>query len=127
MDSSFFTWSEGDSVAVTMSEQATVTAQVSFADQPESCSLYVTPHLQAQNLAVRALVQMAPWLLLTLLVFSLLCAFGYSRYITRPIVRLSGIAGRMVQLARCFSRITFTRYSPNPLPPVLRLREPSAR
>lgn len=27
----------------------------------------------------------------------------------------------MVQLARCFSRITFTRYSPNPLPPVLRL------
>ena len=98
MDSSFFTWSEGDSVAVTMSEQATVTAQVSFADQPESCSLYVTPHLQAQNLAVRALVQMAPWLLLTLLVFSLLCAFGYSRYITRPIVRLSGIAGRMAQL-----------------------------
>ena len=98
MDSSFFTWSEGDSVAVTMSEQATVTAQVSFAGQPESCSLYVTPHLQAQNLAVRALVQMAPWLLLTLLVFSLLCAFGYSRYITRPIVRLSGIAGRMAQL-----------------------------
>ena len=98
MDSSFFTWSEGDSVAVTMSEQATVTAQVSFADQPESCSLYVTPHLQAQNLAVRALVQMAPWLLLTLLVFSLLCAFGYSRYITRPIVRLSGIAGRMAQM-----------------------------
>ena len=95
MDSSFFTWSEGDSVAVTMSEQATVTAQVSFAGQPESCSLYVTPHLQAQNLA---LVQMAPWLLLTLLVFSLLCAFGYSRYITRPIVRLSGIAGRMAQL-----------------------------
>ena len=29
-------------MAVTMSEQATVTAQVSFADQPESCSLYVT-------------------------------------------------------------------------------------
>ena len=41
---------------------------------------------------------MAPWLLLTLLVFSLLCAFGYSRYITRPIVRLSGIAARMAQL-----------------------------
>lgn len=91
-------WPSGDSVAVTMSEQATVTAQVSFAGQQESCLLYVTPRLQAQNLAVRALVQMAPWLLLTLLVFSLLCAFAYSRYVTRPIVRLSGIAGRMAQL-----------------------------
>src|SRR5699024_4842455 len=30
--------------------------------------------------------------------FSLLCAFGYSRYITRPIVRLNGIAGRMAEL-----------------------------
>ena len=41
---------------------------------------------------------MAPWLLLVLLVFSLLCAFGYSRYITRPIVRLSGIAQKMAGL-----------------------------
>ena len=91
-------WPSGDAVAVTTSEQATVTAEVLFAGQQQSCSLYVTPRLQAQNLAVQALVQMAPWLLLTLLVFSLLCAFGYSRYITRPIVRLSGIAGRMAQL-----------------------------
>lgn len=91
-------WPSGDAVAVTTSEQATVTAEVLFAGQQQSCSLYVTPRLQAQNLAVQALVQMAPWLLLTLLVFSLLCAFGYSRYVTRPIVRLSGIAGRMAQL-----------------------------
>ena len=35
-----------------------------------------------------------PGWLLALLAFSLLCAFGYSRYITRPIVRLSGIAGQ---------------------------------
>ena len=41
----------------------------------ESYTLYVTPRLEAENLAVRALVQMAPWLLLALLVFSLLCAF----------------------------------------------------
>lgn len=41
---------------------------------------------------------MAPWLALALLAFSLLCAFGYSRYITRPIVRLNGIAGRMAEL-----------------------------
>ena len=98
MDSSFFTWSEGDSVAVTMSEQATITAEVRFAGQEDSYTLYVTPRMEAENLAVRALAQMAPWILLVLLVFSLLCALVYSRYITRPIVRLSGIAGKMAQL-----------------------------
>ena len=48
--------------------------------------------------AVEALGRVAPWLALALLAFSLLCAFGYSRYITRPIVRLNGIAGRMAEL-----------------------------
>ena len=87
-----------DTVAVTMSEQATVTAKVQFAGQEGPCTLYVTPRMEAENLAVRALVQMAPWLLLALLVFSLMCALVYSRYITRPIVRLSGIAGRLARL-----------------------------
>ena len=89
---------EGDTVAITTSEQATITAEVTFAGQSESYTLYVTPRIEAENLAVRALVQMAPWLLLVLLVFSLLCAFIYSRYITRPIVRMSGIAGKMAEL-----------------------------
>lgn len=82
----------GDMVSVTMSEQDTIVTEVRFSDGEDPYSLYVTPRMEAENLAVRALVQMAPWLLLVLLVFSLLCAFGYSRYITRPIVRLSGIA-----------------------------------
>ena len=87
-----------DTVAVTMSEQATITAEVRLAGQEDSYTLYVTPRMEAENLAVRALAQMAPWILLVLLVFSLLCALVYSRYITRPIVRLSGIAGKMAQL-----------------------------
>ena len=89
---------EGDAVAVTLSEQATITAEVTFAGRNESYTLYVTPRVEAENLAVRVLVQIAPWLLLVLLVFSLLGAFFYSRYITRPIVRMSGIAGRMAEL-----------------------------
>lgn len=89
---------EGDTVAVTMSEQATITAEVVFAGQSESYTLYVTPRIEVENLAVRALIQIAPWLLVVLLVFSLLCAFIYSRYITRPIVRMSGIAGKMAEL-----------------------------
>ena len=59
-----------------MSEQATITAEVAFAGQSESYTLYVTPRIKAENLAVRALVQMAPWLLLVLLAFSLLGAFS---------------------------------------------------
>lgn len=89
---------EGGAVAVTLSEQATITAEVTFAGRSESYTLYVTPRVEGENLAVRVLVQIAPWLLLVLLVFSLLGAFFYSRYITRPIVRMSGIAGRMAEL-----------------------------
>ena len=88
----------GETMTITASDGATIAAEVTFAGQSESYTLYVTPKVQAENLAVRALLQMAPWLLLVLLVFSLLCAFFYSRYITRPIVRMSGIAGKMAEL-----------------------------
>ncbi len=85
-------------VTVTMSEESTMVTDVWFPGSDDPYALYVTPPVKAENLAVRALVQMAPWLLLVLLVFSLLCSLVYSRYITRPIVRLSGIAGRMAEL-----------------------------
>lgn len=85
-------------IAVTTAEQATLTAEVVFSDQARSYTLYVTPRLEAENVAVRALIQMAPWVLLTLLLFSLLGAFVYSRYITRPIVQMSDIAGKMADM-----------------------------
>lgn len=87
-----------NSVTVTMLDQATITTEVRFADQSDSYTLYVTPRLEMENLAVQALIQMAPWLLLTLLIFSLLCALVYSKYITRPIVQLNRIAGKMADL-----------------------------
>lgn len=85
-------------IAVTTAEQATLTAEVFFSDQARSYTLYVTPRLEAENVAVRALIQMVPWVLLTLLLFSLLGAFVYSRYITRPIVQMSDIAGKMADM-----------------------------
>ena len=102
-DTAAVAWGTGtaeakDMVSVTMSEQDAMLVDVRFADQQELYSLCVTPRIEAENVAVRALIQMAPWLLLTLLAFSLLCALVYSRYITRPIVRLSGIAGKMAEL-----------------------------
>lgn len=89
---------DSEAVAFMTFAQDALFAQVQFADRDEPYSLYVTPHVQAENLAVRALGKMAPWLLLLLLLFSLLCALVYSRCITRPILRLSGIAGRMADL-----------------------------
>ena len=88
----------GDAVSVTMSEQATITRYLRVSGQTGTYTLYVTPRMQAENLAVQALIQMAPWLLLVLAAFSLLCALAYSRYITRPIVRISGIAEKMAEL-----------------------------
>ena len=87
-----------DATTITMSEQATITAEVTFTGQSENYILYVAPRIETENLAVRALFEMAPWLLLVLLAFSLLCAFLYSRYITRPILRMSSIAGKMAEL-----------------------------
>lgn len=88
----------GNSASLASSRQDTIFTEVSFADRPELYGLYVTPRAVEENLAVRALIRMAPWLLLALLAFSLLCAFVYSRYITRPIVRLSGIAKQIARL-----------------------------
>ena len=88
----------GETMTITASDGAAIAAEVVFAGRSGSYTLYVTPRIRAENLAVRALAQMAPWLLLALLAFSLLCAFFYSRYVTRPIVRMSGIAGKMAKL-----------------------------
>lgn len=103
-ETSSITWSTGSlkdndaAVTVTMSGQDTIAATVKFASEDDEYFLYVTPRIQAENLAVQALTEMAPLLFLVLLIFSVLCAFIYSLYITRPIVRLSDIAEKMAEL-----------------------------
>lgn len=71
---------------------------LSFPDREGQYSLHVSARTQAANQAVEALAKVAPWLLAVMVLFSALCAFFYSRYITRPIVRLSGIAQKMADL-----------------------------
>ena len=88
----------GGSVSITSLQQASIFADVTFANREETYGLYVSPYAREENLAVQALISMAPWLLLALLIFSLLCAFVYSRYITRPILRLNRIAAGFAQL-----------------------------
>ena len=83
-------------VSVTTADVAT--AAVRFADGDDVYTLYVTPNLRAENIAVRALAKMAPWILLALLGFSLVCALVFARLVARPIVRLSAIAEKMAGL-----------------------------
>ena len=85
-------------VNVAMSQRTTISTDVQFADRDETCTLSVIPRMQAQNLAVQAMIRMAPWLFFVLLLLSLLCALIYSRSITRLILRLSAIAEKMAGL-----------------------------
>lgn len=84
--------------AVATLPQYAVLSEVTPSDSSTSYTLCVMPRVQKENLAVRALIQMAPWLFLALLLFSFLCAFVCSRYVARPIVRISRIAGRLAEL-----------------------------
>ena len=83
---------------VTTTMAGALAADVTFADRSETYQLLVTPPFRLANQAVEALGRVAPWLALALLAFSLLCAVGYSRYLAKPIVRISTIAGKMAEL-----------------------------
>ncbi len=84
--------------AVTSLHSYGILAGVTFAGEDSPCILYAFPHGGGEYLALRALIRMAPSLLAVLLIFSLFCALVCSRYISRPIIRLSRIAERMAGL-----------------------------
>lgn len=58
----------------------------------------ISASLEQTNQTIEALGQVAPWLMGIMFLFSLLCALFYSRYMTKPIVRLSDISKRMAEL-----------------------------
>jgi len=70
----------------------------SLQGQSEVNSLYVSPQTIKTNQTVQALREVAPLLLGVMLIFSVLCSMFYSRYITRPIVRISDISQHMAGL-----------------------------
>jgi len=69
-----------------------------FADGSEMYELMVTVSIAAVNQTVEAMGRVLPWLAVVILAISLLGALFYSRYITRPIVRISGISQKMADL-----------------------------
>lgn len=85
-------------VTVTASRSEAVARQVHFAGGTDDFTLTAVPRIREEHPAVQALLRTAPWLAAVLFLFSLLCAFVYSRCISRPIVRLSRIAEQMEKL-----------------------------
>lgn len=85
----------GDNLAVSSDS---LTYPFSFQGQSEVNLLYISPSLEKANQTIQALGRVAPWLLAVILIFSVLCSLFYSRYITRPIVKLSAVSQRMARL-----------------------------
>lgn len=71
---------------------------VRFADSSDSYTLAVIGSTQMVNQAMEALEQVLPLLLLTVFLVSVLVSLFYSRYLTKPILRLSRVSRQMADL-----------------------------
>ena len=89
--------SDADATDGFLMNESLLSVEVFFKDSPKPYILTISPHFASENMIVKALAKVAPWLLLIMLAFSLLCSFVYSRYITKPIVRLNDIAGKLAK------------------------------
>ncbi len=91
---------EDSSVSVTSYsvESSSLSYPFEFPDREGEYTLCVIPRIYGSNQVLSALGKVLPWLLLVILAFSLLCAWGYSRWITRPILRISAISRKMAEL-----------------------------
>lgn len=72
--------------------------QFKYLSDNSSYTLLITVGMQTVNQAVEALRQVFPWLILAIIVVSSLGALYFSRYITRPIVKINNIAKKMSAL-----------------------------
>ena len=88
-------WTSSQSISITVSDWS---VPVCFAGSDTVYELTATAGVQAVNQATQAMGKILPYLIGVVLVISLFGALFYSRYITRPIVRLSGISQRMSEL-----------------------------
>ncbi len=69
--------------------------EYSFSYMEKDCSLIVIGGTKSVNQVVTTLLQILPWIIGAIVFISLLAAFFYSHYITRPIVSLSILSKKM--------------------------------
>lgn len=71
---------------------------VTFAGSDQTYDLYVLGAYKFVNQAEEAMYKILPWLIVVIVFISTLTAYLYSRYVTRPVVRLSRISKKMSDL-----------------------------
>lgn len=70
----------------------------SFLNDSTVYSLIITNNIKAVNQTIEALGQIAPWIVIAVIAISFFGALFYSRYITRPIVKLNNVSKKMASL-----------------------------
>ena len=66
-----------------------------FGDSAEEHTLLVAGEAKAVNQVISTLLQILPWIIVSIVCISLLAAFFYSNYITKPIVAISALSKKM--------------------------------
>lgn len=66
-----------------------------FGDSAEEHTLLVAGEAKAVNQVISTLLQILPWIIVSIVCISLLAAFFYSNYITKPIVAISALSQKM--------------------------------
>ncbi len=87
----------GKDLGFDMSVDKTYTFMLAGSNEPYKM-VVISSGPQVVNQALDALKQTLPWLLVTILCISLLGSLFYSRYVTRPIVKMSAISRKMSDL-----------------------------
>lgn len=91
-----------DMEAVDVAEAEDVNTAVgysfTFKDDEVMYTLLIKGSMRAVNQAVEALKKIWPWLVLAVFVISVLSSLFYSRYLTKPIIKMSAIAQKMSDL-----------------------------
>ena len=72
--------------------------QFYFSNSNEQYTLLVSGNMRSINKVTEAMTLIVPWLAIAILVISLLGALIYSRFVTRPIVKISRISTKMSKL-----------------------------
>lgn len=96
----------GEALLYTPSQEASGEAEkkaighypVTFKGNKGKYTLFVAGSTQQIRQAAAALKEVLPWLLLTIFAVSVLVSLFYSRYLTRPVVKLSRISRQMAAL-----------------------------
>lgn len=70
----------------------------SFLNDSTIYSLIITNNIKAVNQTIEALGQIAPWIVIAVIAISFFGALFYSRYITRPIVKLNNVSKKMASM-----------------------------